>query len=257
MCGGSKNLTNPKEEYKNREVLTTEEIDAMIQAADLIPEEYFRLRAKCLLAILKKFGKRRSEIARLGITDLQQVGNDLEFTFHLSKKHKRGLFQFMQFCQKKGDPAILEKPLPEIKHAWREWQQTQEGHTIKNSESLQSISIDDKYTPHILNYTSYLKQKHPEAKFLFPSGMPVFGENYVLFPDVHLSGSQFLRIIKPLNNSAWLHLFRESKGAEIAKALGRNLNSVYEVKDSLDLENEATAFRYVRRYAAKKQNIET
>lgn len=249
-------MTNPKKDYKGRGIYTGEEIEAMLTAADTLPTEYFRLRAKCLVALFKKFGKRRSEIARLALADIQMIGNDLEFTFNLSKKHKKGLFQYMQYLEKSAFRDMLLKPLPEIKQSWRDWQQTQAGHTIKNSQSLQSISLDDKYTPYILEYMAYLKKYYPEAKYLFPSGLTVFGNSYVIFPEDHLSGSQLLRILKPLCKTGWLHLFRETKGAEIAKAHGRTLTSVYEVKDGLDLENEETAYRYVRRYAAKRQEVE-
>ena len=248
-------MTNPKEEYKNRAILSVEEIDRMLAAADVLPTKYFQLRAKCLVALVKKFGKRRSEIARLQRTDLQIVNGSLEVTFGLSKKHKKGLFQFMDYC-KLHNPDVLELSLPEIKAKWREWQQTNEGHKVKNSTSLQSISLDDKYAPFILRYLEYLDQKHSETKFVFPSGRTVFGAAYMIYPDKQLSGRQLLRIIKTLNPSAWLHLFRETKGAEVAKAHGRTLTSVYEVKDSLDLEQEETAYRYVRRYAAKKHERE-
>jgi len=51
-------------------------------------------------------------------------------------------------------------------------------------------------------------------------------------------------------------LLRETKGAEIAKAEGRTLKAVYEVRETLDLENEQTALRYVRRYAVQEMNAE-
>jgi len=248
-------LTNPKTEYRQRGILSSDEVDLMLKQTDTLQTEYFRLRAKALICLLKKFGKRRSEISRLTTKDLNFLPEDLEVTFHLSKKHKRGLHQFFKVC-KKSNPSILEKPLPEIKQLWEQWQQTQDGHTVKNSVSLQSISLGDKYAAPIIQYYNYMTTNHPEAQYLFPSGMTVFGQTYLIFPDQPLSGSQLLRIIKPLKNDAWLHLFRETKGAEVAKAHGRTLNAIYEVKDSLDLENEETAYRYVRRYVAKKQEIE-
>jgi hypothetical protein len=77
-----------------------------------------------------------------------------------------------------------------------------------------------------------------------------------VFEDQHLSGRQLLRLIKPLNPEAWLHLFRETKGAEIAKDKGRTLDAVYAVRETLDLENEETAYRYVRRYAVQEMKAE-
>lgn len=56
-------MINPSPENSDREQLSNEEIDTMLLEADEIPEDYFRLRAKALVSIAKKFGKRRSEIA--------------------------------------------------------------------------------------------------------------------------------------------------------------------------------------------------
>lgn len=257
-----KSLTNPKQDYKKRGILSNQEIDLMLKEADKLPNDYFRLRAKALICIVKKFGKRRSEIAKLslindeGLSDLTLTNTDLEVTFHLSKKHKRGLHQYFKHCKKQGLTNVLEKPLPEIKLLWMQWQQTEAGRTTKNSASVQSISLNDKYTAPILEYIEFLKKQAPNCKYLFPSGLTVFGGNYMIFPNKNLSGSQLLRIIKPLKQDAWLHLFRETKGAEIVKQYGRTLTAIYEVKDGLDLENEETAYRYVRRYAAKRQLIE-
>lgn len=256
-------MTNPKAEYKDRDILSTEEIDLMIEAADTViiqpisartkkPNPFYVLRAKALIAIVKKFGKRRIEIGRLRRKDINTVGDSLEFTFTIAKKHKKGLFQYMKKI-KETDPNILEKSLPEIKKLWLQWQQTEQGHSLKIETALQSIELTDKYTPFILDYLNFLEQNCPNAQFVFPTTRLVFGESLIISDSMHLSGSQLLRIIKPLNESAWLHLFRETKGAEIAKKYGRTIASVTEVKESLDLENESTAYVYVRRYAAKKQ----
>ena len=78
----------------------------------------------------------------------------------------------------------------------------------------------------------------------------------MIFLDQHLSGRQLLRLIKPLNENAWLHLFRETKGAEIAREKGRTIDAVYSVRETLDLENETTAYRYVRRYAVQEMKSE-
>ena len=54
--------------------------------------------------------------------------------------------------------------------------------------------------------------------------------------DEHLSGSQHLGgILRPLDPTAWLYLFREGKGAEAAKAHCRTLTSIYKVKDIPDV----------------------
>jgi hypothetical protein len=73
----------------------------------------------------------------------------------------------------------------------------------------------------------------------------------------HLTGSQLLRLIKPLNERVWLHLFRELKGKEISEDKGRTLASVAEVQDFLDLEKMETALGYVKRFAIAEAKTET
>jgi len=86
------------------------------------------------------------------------------------------------------------------------------------------VSIEDKYAKLVLEYLEYLKAHNPEGIFLFPSGKAVF-DHYLIINDKPLSGSQLLRLIKPLNHRLWLHLFREMKGAEIARDKGNNLTA--------------------------------
>jgi integrase len=248
-------MTNPSREYSDREPLSNEEIDAMLSEADQIENEYFRLRVKALVSIAKKFGKRRAEIAALERSDLKVENGQLLVTFTLRKKHKRGLFQYLKFL-KKNDPAAIEKPLSELELDWKLWTQTKQGYRVKEEKRTKSVNAQDKYARLIIEYMRFLEATYPNAKFLFPSGVKVFGETYMVFEDQHLSGRQLLRLIKPLNPEAWLHLFRETKGAEIARDKGRTLDAVYSVRETLDLENEETAYRYVRRYAVQEMKAE-
>jgi integrase len=242
-------------ELRNRDPLTNEEIDLMLAEADAIEQEYFRLRVKALIGLVKKFGKRRSEIAALERENLEIKNGKLLVTFTLRKKHKRGLFQYLKLLEK-TDPFALEKPLAELKLEWKLWTQTEAGYKVKEEKRTKSVDVTDKYATLILEYLDYLSEHYAEAKFVFPSGVELFGNGYMIFPDQHLSGRQLLRLIKPLNENAWLHLFRETKGAEIARAKGRTLDAVYEVRETLDLENETTAYRYVRRYAVQEMKAE-
>ena len=89
------------EERKNREPITDLEIETMLKKADKIEGEYFKLRAKAIVAIAKVFGNRRSEIAGLKIADLKIDSDVLCITFYLSKKRKRGLFQYTKFLENK------------------------------------------------------------------------------------------------------------------------------------------------------------
>jgi integrase len=259
-------MTNPRletqtkeksDEYANRPILTVEEVDDMILKADRIsPTPYFRLRAKCLISLFHKFGKRRIEVGGLRRTDFKQVNGDLEVKFVLAKKKKKGLIQYLNFLEK-NSPDLLSKPMAELRSMWRGWQDSELGHKTKNTTSLHSISLSDKYSGYVTAYLDYLSVHHPDAKFLFPSGTSVFGESYVVFPEQHLSGRQLLRIVKDLNRQAWCHLFRDTKGGEIAKAHGRTLDSVYHVKETLDLAKEETAYHYIARFVAKREPVET
>jgi len=70
-------MPNPSEAYKNREIPTNREIDGMLEKAELIPNRYFRLRVKALIALVKKFGKRRKELSILERADLKREGHFL------------------------------------------------------------------------------------------------------------------------------------------------------------------------------------
>jgi len=248
-------MPNPSEAYKNREIPTNREIDAMLEKAELIPNRYFRLRVKALISLVKKFGKRRKELSILERADLKREGHFLYVTFTIVKKHKRGLFQYFKFL-KKEDPSRLNKSYPELVAEWQQWRETELGQHVKKERRTKRVNTRDKYAKLILEYLDYLEAYIPKAKFLFPSGKAIF-QNYFVYEDKHLSGRQLLRLIKPLNRKMWLHLLRETKGAEISRDLGMNITAVTEVKNMLDLEREETAWNYVRRYAVQEVKTET
>jgi hypothetical protein len=248
-------MTNPSEKYKNREIPTNKEIDKMLEKADLIPNNYFRLRVKCLIALIKKFGKHRKELAMLERTDLKHEGHYLYVTFTIVKKHKRGLFQYFKFLEK-TNPSGLNKPYPVLVEEWEAWRETELGQHVKRERRTKRVNTRDKYAKLVLEYLDYLTQFTPKARYLFPSGKAIF-QNYIVEPEKHLSGRQLLRLIKPLNSKMWLHLLRETKGAEISRDLGMNITAVTEVKNMLDLEREETAWNYVRRYAIQEAKTET
>ena len=230
----------------------------MLEKADTIKEEYRRLRVKAVVALFKKFGKRRSEVSKLQIIDLIIEDNSLVITWTISKKHKKGLFQYIKFVKtqmKKGKLPLNyldNKQYSELVSEWGLWTKTTDGFQIKETKRTKKLSTDDKYCKLILEYLDYMKQTYPDAKFLFPSNTYSFGTLMMVSPEFHLSGRQLLRLIKPLDKKAWCHLFRETKGAEIAKQFGNNLAGITEVKETLDLEKEETAYIYTRRYAIQE-----
>ena len=241
-------MPNPNKEYKNRESLTDEEIDAMIQKAERIENHYFRLRSIALVSILKKFGKRRSEIASLLREDVKVEDDKIFFTFTIRKKHKVGFAQFLKWLEK-TDPSYEEKSLVELRAEHKEWNRShKEGSTIKQERRTKAIPVNDKYVKKIVAYLSYLDEFYPQAKYVFPSGVELFGSGYKILPYKHLTGRHLLNLIKQLNKRAWLHLFRDFVGGEIARKQGDSLRAVYDVKRTLDLENESTAMIYIERH---------
>jgi integrase len=244
-------LTNPNKEYKNRESLSNQEIDSMISKARNFSDPYFSLRSVALVSFLKKFGKRRSEICSLKIIDIEIDMDDLIVTFTIRKKHKKGFFQFLKWI-KETDPNYEDRPLVVLKEEHKFWSEThKEGSTVKVEKRQKKIKLKDRYIKNILKYLDYLKDNFPEAKYVFPSGYNLFGEKYHIIPDKHLSGRQILNLIKELNPKAWVHLFRDFVGGEIARKRGDSIIAVAEVKRTLDLENDSTAMVYINRHAVQ------
>jgi hypothetical protein len=246
-------MTNPKASYKNRDIIEDTEVDIILSEADKIQNPYFKLRAKAIVATARVFGKRESEIARLELGKIERKETTLELNFTLSKKRKKGLFQFLEYLEK-HDAEKLKLTLPEIRQLWREWQQTEKGVRCKDTHSLKAVDLNDKYGKHIVAYYDFMKAKHPGSFYLFPLGKNIFGKTYAVYYDKHLAPKYLLEILKSLKYDCWMHLFRETKGAQVARENGRTLESIHAVKETLDLEDEATAQRYVRRYCARKEH---
>ncbi len=253
-------MTNPRSDIADREPLSNDEIDGMLANADKIEREYFRLRAKAVVAIAKVFGKRRSEIAAIEMKGLRVENDLLLITFRLRKKRKRGLFQYISFLEskiKKGEITRAEfeaKTQGELTYEWREWQNTKEGVRVKETKVTKAVNVNSKFGRIIFNYITFVRDKIPKAKFLFPAGKEtIMGDaKYIIDINNHIGGRTLLNVVKDLNPDAWMHLFREKKGEDIAKKHGNTITGVYAVKDTLDLENEETAYHYIKRYAVQE-----
>lgn len=249
-------MTNVSVKIKKRDLPTDQEVQETLDKANEIKNVYFRLRVKALVALAKKFGKRRAEVGGLKLNDLEVKEGYLYVTFTLRKKHKLGLFQYIKHLRKLENPQLLNKPLLELEQEWKIWQQSEQGCHIKEEKRTKKVSLEDKYAKLILEYMEFLTVNHPEVTYLFPSGKAIFS-NYFIDNSKPLSGRQLLRLIKPLNKRLWLHLFRELKGSEIARDMGDNIIAVAQVKETLDLERETTAWNYIHRYAAQTMKAET
>jgi hypothetical protein len=118
------------------------------------------------------------------------------------------------------------------------------------------FSINSRWAKHLIEYKNWIQTNHPDCKYFFPSTKNIFGMDLLFYPNKHLSGKQIYCVVKQLNPEFWVHLFRETRGADIVKADEReheeaSILTVYRVKKALDLENEATAWRYINRYATE------
>jgi hypothetical protein len=191
----------------------------------------------------------------LKVEDLERKDRYLTVTFTLAKKHKKGLDQFIEILKLKDPETAYKLSYAELKIQWAAWKKTEEGIIRRDERIAKKVALRDKYAQHITAYLDYLVTKYPKAVYLFPGGKAIF-QNYMVFLDRHISGRQVLRIIKALDPTAWCHLFREGKGAEIARDMSNKLSAIFEVRDTLDLEHETTAYRYVKRYAVQEMKTE-
>jgi integrase len=241
---------------RDRPVLTEQEISGMLEKAESIENEYFRLRIEAIIGLLKIFGKRRLELSLLEMADINAQSEMLYVTFTVVKKHKRGLHQYIAHLKKLGDLELLNKTLPQLEAEWHNWTLTESGYKLKRTKKPKVTPLKDKYAKLVFAYYSYMKANYPTAKFLFPSGKAFFG-NYIVFPEKNLSGRQILNLIKELEPTAWTHLFRKGKGSEVARKYGRTLESVFMVKETLDLERQETALHYIEENVPKLETGET
>ena len=246
------------EALKNRPMPTEKEIEALLGKADSLKTEFFQLRAKAIIGLVKIFGKRRGELSRLEMSDLTIENDFLNVIFTILKKHKKGFFQYLEYLKKQHDPELLNKTLPVLQQEYEEWILTPEGTRQKAPKRPKQTPLSDKYAKMILDYFEYMQTTYPKSKYLFPSGYTLFGtEKYVIDNDKALSGRQILNIVKELDPETWTHLYRKLKGSEVARKYGRTLDSAIQVKSTLDLERTETALRYIEEFAPKIETGET
>jgi len=204
-------MTNPK--IQRKDVISDEEFKWMLERVEEAdyPFEYYRMRDKAILCILRRTGKRRREVASLEISDLAVKGRYLSITFTVRKKRRKNILSLQR-------------------------------------EKL--LSLKDPLVQPILEYWSWMKKNNPECRYLFPRTFySPLTKTFTLDRNHHLSGRQILRIVKRANPRAWCHLFRETVGAEIVRK-DPSIMAPFKVMRRLDLESYTTAFNYMKRYAA-------
>lgn len=207
-------VTNVKN--KSKTVITDQEIEAMHQKAESL-SEFFKLRARATLAFLET-GKRRSEIASLEKKDISIDDMFLYVQFTVVKKRKKNL------------------------------------RTLQRTKKFLKTS---KWATMIQNYLTYLEQHYPNYKFVYPKAHSLFGEAYLIDESKHADGQQIWRIIKTLNPNDWPHQHRERRAVKVIRSAETkrgqaDLNTVYQVRDVLDLERETTAYNYIRRFQTQR-----
>jgi hypothetical protein len=243
------------ERLRTRTMPTEKEIDTILKKADQLETQYFQLRAKAIVGLVKIFGKRRAELSLLEMTDLLVDGDFLNITFTICKKSKKGLFQYFEFLEK-HNPEFLNKPYLVLKEERKAWNKTKDGLRERRFRRTKSTPLTDKYARLIFNYYLYMQQTYPQSKYLFPSGVQLFNGAYLLRNNKSLKGRQILNIVKELDPNVWMHLFRKLKGSEVARKYGRTLDSAFQVKTTLDLERTETALRYIEDFVPKVETGE-
>jgi hypothetical protein len=258
---------------KERKVITDQEVQKAIDKADELAEtkwginypdqkEYFQLRAKAIVSVAKIFGKRRSEIADIFMKEIHVENNKLSINFVLRKKRKRGLFQYQEILLnkiKKGEMPREEfenKTQGQIISEWKDWRLTEEGTRVKKIEALKETSLDTPFVEHIVKYWKYMKTVNPKSQYLFPNGKAIFSQ-YQIDYAAPIEPQSLLLIVQDLDPDLWMHLYRKTKGTEIAKAYGRTIDAVGKVKKVLNLEREETAWRYIEDVMPASVDVDT
>lgn len=207
-------MTNVKN--KSKTVITDQEIDQELQKANDF-SDFRKLRAKATVA-LAETGKRRSEIASLERKDISIDDMFLYVQFTVVKKRKKNL------------------------------------RTLQRTKKFRK---DSKWAKLILEYLAYLNEHYPNCKYVYPRIHSIFGQTNIIDETQHASGQEIWRIIKSLNPNDWPHQHRERRAVKVirnaeAKRGQADLNTVYQVRDVLDLERETTAYNYIRRFQTQR-----
>lgn len=172
------NVRGSKVRENRQTVISDSEFEEAMNKAEQIKDKFFRLRALALLCLLRLTGKRREEVAMLGLDAFKVQSGFLNVTFTLLKKRK--------------------------------------GHVLQK-QATKSIPLTDSLTKPILNYVEYLHSLEHKPQFFFPRVKSVFGYNVIVF-DAHLTGRQIFNIVRSLSKTVWPHLFRETVGSDVIKS---------------------------------------
>lgn len=238
-------MTNAK---FRKTVVTDQEIESEFKKAERIKEPYFRLRAKATVAFLET-GKRRGEICQLEISDITQDNRFLYVTFNLEKKKRHS--KKCPTCNTKNPAKATYCQKCGINIQVASIQINSKIDRVTKKFELTSLQAQM-----IIEYIEFLKE-HVKGNFVYPSGKSLFGELFIFDGSKHLKSQAIWRIIKALNEKDWPHLHRERRAVKVIRAdeakFGQaNLETVYRIKNRLDLEREQTAYNYIRRHETQR-----
>jgi integrase len=214
-------LTNVK--VKRKDVIGDKEILDELANANLIKDESKRLRARAVISLLES-GKRANELAALEVSDITEDQRFLYVRFTLSKKRKT---------------------------------KSQKEKSIQSLQRTKTYNISSDMAQIIREYLSYLLQKYPGVKHLFPRLNYVFGNLVSIDLNQHMNRLEIWRTVKALNPLDWPHQHRERRAKKVVEAhqkmFGKaTLETIYSVRKALDLKEAATAYRYIDRYEVQK-----
>ena len=117
-------------------------------------------------------------------------------------------------------------------------------HAVKRTKNLLAMSP---YAQDVIKYMQWLEQHKPSSRWVYPSP----------FSDRHANSMLIYRIVKQLDMNDWPHQHRERRAVKVLRAdeskYGTaNLQTIFKIRDALDLEKEDTAYDYIRRYGTMK-----
>jgi site-specific recombinase XerD len=205
------NVRGSRLRTQRKTVITGQEFKSMLDKANLLQDEFLRLRALALLCLLRLTGKRRTEMAILEVDSFKVDATFLNVTFTLLKKRK---------------DVVLSKL------------------------ATKSIPLSDSLTKPILAYLEYLKRQKPVPKYFLPSTRRLWGSGSVhILANEHLEGRQVFNIVRGLSESVWPHLFRETVASDIIQQ-DSSIIAAFKVQQRLDLADMRTGFNYLRRFAS-------
>jgi len=208
---------------KRKDVIGDKEILDELAKANMIQDDFKRLKARAIIALLES-GKRANELAALEVSDITEDTRFLYVRFTLSKKRKTKAHQ--------------EK-------------------AIQLLQRTKTYNIDSDMATIIKEYLSFLKQKHPGVKHLFPRLHYVFGHLVSVDLNQHMRPLEIWRIVKALNPLDWPHLHRERRAVKVIQQHQRmfgkaTIETIFTIKKALDLKEESTAYNYIERHETQK-----